>query len=461
MKHKTILILTLIFLCTLFLAQAQSTSDYTTPDIEVSLLEYNPSPVQPGQVMDVHIQIANDGSMSGDTYIELVEEYPFTIEPSQDLERAKNLGPVAGAQTLLFRVRIDENAKDSIAPLRVIYSTDRNLDFFVEKTFDIVIETFDARIEVAGVTQEPKEIMPGETGTFSLKLKNNDDRPLKNIDIVLDLTNSYDPSTNMENMISMQAMINARLEEVDRRVASGLSPLKGATPMMAGGMNGEGMNQLAFQAFAPEGLSNQKTIREIQPNDEIQIDFDLRALPNIMPNIYAVPVYINYNDEDNNPFHVRVDVPITVNMKPELYVDLQSTTLRTTDFAGEIVFNVANRGLSELRYVTLELEDHDTLELLTAPQSIYIGDLQPGEAKAGTFSVIAHEEDIAIPVEVSYRDSFNKAHTEKKIIPFKIINKNYYRDLPYEMWLAWIILGVVMLLLTIFYVKNMSKKKEH
>ena len=424
--------------------------------IGVSLLRYSPQPVQPGQVMDVYLQIANTGDPTTDTTLELIEEYPFTIENSQDRNRAKNLGSVSGTQTLQFRIRVADDAKDGLATLRAKYKANGNDRGYVEANFDINIQTFNSRLDIIKISQDPEQIEPGKKGTITLTLQNNDDKPLQNIDVVLDLTNSYDVDTNMDNMISMQSMVNARLEDVNRRVASGQSPLKGATPMM-NGAGANGVIQTRFDAIAPVGTSNQKRISFIEGQGQATVSFDIMPLPDAKPNIYAVPVYVNYNDEDNNPFHVRVDAPVTVNMEPELYVALESTTLRTTDFAGELVFTVANRGLSDLRYVTIELQDDSTIELLTAPRTIYLGDLGPGEAKTGQFTIIAHDQKINLLPRVNYRDSFNEAHSDLKPLPFTIINRNYYRDLPYEMSLVWLILGLVILALTIFYVWRMKE----
>jgi hypothetical protein len=429
--------------------------------LSVSLLEYSPQPVQPGQVMDLYLQITNTGDPTKDTTLEIIEEYPFTLEHSQDLERAKNLGSVVSTQILQFRIRIEDGAKDGIVPLRVRYKVNTDDEAYIEESFDINIQTFDARLDIVDIKQFPEDFIPGDDdGKLIFTLRNDDDRPLKNIDVVLDLTNSYNANTNMENMLAMQAMVNARLEEVNRRIASGLSPLKGPTPMMAGDSGMGDIGGTNFEALAPIGSSNQKRIAALGAHETLQITFEIMALPDIAPNVYAVPLYINYNDEDNNPFHIRLDIPVKVNMKPELYVDMSSTSLRTTDFSGSVEFTVANRGLSELRYVTLELEEDDHIELLTAPRSIYLGGLAPGESKTGEFNVITHNRNISFPVKVSYRDSFNEEFKEERSIPFYIINKNYYRDLPYEMWLAWLILGAVVLGLTIFYVRHLSRAKK-
>ena len=441
----------------LFLFPVVSLAQVTSPNIGISILDINPDPIQPGQVMDLYIKVQNDGRITQDSSLEIVEEYPFTLEQSQDIDLAKYLGGITYSQRLLFRVRVAEDAKDGITPLRIRFKENKNQQSYYEEIFDINVGTFDARLNVIKVSQDPKYFKPGGSGKLIITLRNEDDQTLKNIDLNLDLTNSFDPSQNIDNVLAMQSLVNARLEEVNRRVASGLSPLKGATPMMSINSNQPNGMQYGFKALAPVGSSNQKTIKMLQSNKEIRIEFELMALPDSSPNIYAVPLYLNYNDEDNNPFQMRVDIPVTINSEPDLFVELKKTNLRTTDFAAEIVFTVANRGLTDLNYVTLELGEDDTITLLTAPRTSYIGNLAPGESKDATYQILANEDVILLRPITEYLDSFNNNHRKVKDISFTIINKNYYRDLPYEMWITWLILGLVILALTSFYVKHMSK----
>jgi len=457
-RKKIIWVIYIIFILTVIpsvLAAKEATF------VSISLHSYEPSPVQPGQVMDFILLVDNLGGRTDDASLEIIEEYPFTLEHSQDIEEAKNLGSIGFSRRLQFRIRIADDAQDGITPLRVRYKDSNLKTGFREETFDINIETFDARLNILKVEQIPSEIVPGETGKLILTIENMDDRPLKNIDITLDVTNSFDMSTNMNNMISMQAMINARLEDVNRRIASGLSPLKGPTPMMVVKEDMEtSQKSLRFSSFAIIDSSNQKNIKSMFSGEIVKVEFNVMALPDVQPNIYAIPVYLNYNDDDNSPFHVRADIPAIINDAPEIFVDIKSTNLRTTDFSSEVVFTVANRGLSELRYVTIEMAEDESITLLTAPRTIYIGNLAPGESKEGTYQILAEDEHIRFPINVEFRDSFNKEHQQKIELPFTIINRNYYRDLPYEMWIAWIILGVVVLVLTIFYVRQMAKKES-
>jgi hypothetical protein len=444
----------------------------STRNIDVVLTSYSPSPVQPGQVMDLYLQVTKsaDPLSSADLerssyidkpWIEIVEDYPFNLERSQDLDRLDSLGNVAFAQELQFKIGVKDDAKDGIYPLIVKFGSGDDKTQFYEETFDINVETFDAHISIESVTQNPVEIVPGSEGEILVSVRNNDDKPLRNIDVILDFTHTLDAYSNMNNLISMQAMINSRLEQINRRVASGLSPLGGATPMMTGD-NSEEMSGDAqdFSAFAPIGSVTQKRIGVLNPGESADIVFNVIAKPNIGADIYSVPVFVNYNDDDNNPFHIQSHLGIVVNDLPELYVELESSSLRTVDFFGEISVVVANKGLTNLKVVELVLHESDDYELVTAPRSAYLGELKSGESKASTFTVVPNKDEVDFLFSVEYRDAFNKEQVTDVSIPFRVINQNFYKDPKLESLYAWLIIGVVMTILVALYLRAHFKNKE-
>ncbi|MBR9702882.1 hypothetical protein GOV10_02515, partial [Candidatus Woesearchaeota archaeon] len=164
-------------------------------------------------------------------------------------------------------------------------------------------------------------------------------------------------------------------------------------------------------------------------------------------------------DEDNNPFHTKSEVPILIDMDSAPLIQLKSSTLRSTDFAGEVTVLVANQGLGELRYVALELVEDEHYRLITAPSEVYLGTLSPGESKEATFTLLPEDEDFELPVRLTFRDSYNELITVEKTLTLEIVNKNFYRDMPYEMMVPWIILGLVVLMLTGYFMWTLSKKK--
>ncbi|PIN76137.1 hypothetical protein COV18_00795 [Candidatus Woesearchaeota archaeon CG10_big_fil_rev_8_21_14_0_10_37_12] len=452
---KTILIILLLALSALIV-------EARPPILDANLVNYLPMPSQPGQTVDVFFELSNQGDPTTEAWFDVVEEYPFTILKTQDSERAAKLGSLTGTQRLQFRVRIADDARDGIAPLRVRYGSNRNKNVYAEKQFDINVVTFDSRISVDRVQQIPEELVPGETGQVVLTLINLDDRPVKNVDVVLDMTGTYDFNKNMNNMISMQAMINARLEEVNMQISSGKSPLGMSSQKSTGMSDSEksvsSVNAMSFKGIAPAGTPTQKRIHSLGPGQIVQVTFDVQAMPDAMPNVYVLPVFVSYNDEDNNPFNTFTEVPVTVNMQPDVLVELKGSTLRSEDVAGDVTVVVANRGLSELRYVSLEVTETEDFKLLTAPSKVYLGTLKPGESGEGTFKVLAKSDELNLPTTVSFRDSFNKKFTKDKELDLAIINKNYYRDVSFEMMFAWIVLGLVVFAVTIYYVRNLSRE---
>ncbi|MBR9692640.1 hypothetical protein GOV07_01780 [Candidatus Woesearchaeota archaeon] len=419
-------------------------------NLDVALLSYNPSPVQPGQTFDLFLEVTNNGDAANDAKLEVIAEYPFELLDTQDVERAKQF-TVSGLQRLQFQIKVAPGANDGLAPLRVTFARSQDAPY-QEREFDINIQTFNARVGLQEVRQEPERLRPGEEGELILLIRNFDDQPLRNIDIHLDFTDSYDVNANMENSLAVQSMINARLEEVNRKVASGQSPLSGATPMMVSG--GKERIPTAFTAVAPSGGATRVQVPDLEPQSEIEVRIPIRALPGATPDIYAVPLYVNYNDEDNNPFHARIEIPILIDMEPNVFVELLSTDLRSTDFAGKATISVANRALTEMRFVKIELVESEDYRLLTAPSEVYLGSLSPGANANATFEILAEEDDLALPVRVTFLNSFNEEVVLDRTIELEIINRFYYRDMPFEMAWAWIVAALVMLALTLYFVRR-------
>lgn len=426
--------------------------------LNVTVLGYQPSPIQPGQEMDLFLQVANRRGLSTGAWLEVIDEFPFHVLSTADIERAQDL-KVLQSNRLQFRIKVADDAKDGVAKLQVRYGFGEDHQDYRKTYFDVVVRTFDPVLNIDEIKQEPAEIAPGDYGKVSITLKNYGHLTLQNIATVLDLSGRFDPATNLNNNIAMQASMNARLQEIDRRVASGQSPLMGPTPVVTQEKTLEmrGKN-LDFTAFTPIGTGTQKVITELNPGESKTITFDIQALPDVPSKIYTTPVYVNYNDKYNNPFMIQGDIGLKINMQPDLYVSLDSSTLRSSFFQGDLTVKVANRGQSELRYVTLKLEDSDRYQILTAPQDTYLGTLKPGEEKTSTFQLVPRDKGkVNFPFTLSFKDSYNQEHTRQVELPFNIINREYYKDLPWEWMVTWMVLGVVILVLVAWYLRNLRK----
>ena len=408
-----------------------------TGSLDVKLTQTLPEIPQPGQEMDLFLSLVNRRGLATGAWLELVDEYPFQILPTSDTERAQNL-KILNGNRLQFRVKIADDARDGTAKLQIRYGFSGDHEDYRKIYFDIPIRTFDPILNIEQIRQEPAEIAPGDYGKIYVTLKNHGHLNLQNIGVLLDLTGKFNPTVNFNNNIAMQAMMNARLQEIDRKVAS--------------------VKQADFIAFTPVGSATQKILPGLQPGESTTVTFDVQALPDAQSKIYTTPLYVNYNDKYNNPFMIQGDVALKVNMQPDVYVAIDSSTLRSSFFQGDLTVKVANRGQGELRYVSLKLAENDQYQILTAPQETYLGTLKPGEEKTSTFQLVPKEKGkINFPFTLAFRDSYNQEHTQAVELPLNIINREYYKDIPLEWMAVWMVLGIVILVLVAWYVRNLRK----
>ncbi len=204
------------------------------------------------------------------------------------------------------------------------------------------------------------------------------------------------------------------------------------------------------------------TIAPIIPNiysgEQRAIEVNFRVLPDVKSGTYLIPINIEYTDASGKGFETEEKVPVVINMKPDIFIEIKESSLRTKGLAGDVKITIANRGQTSLRYATLDLTDTDAFKLLSAPREVYLGTLEPGESKEGMFMLLPNELNISIPVRLSYKDQNNKEVTISKTLPYTITNRNYYMDLGYDTLIIWIVLGLVVLALTAFYASHLSRR---
>lgn len=122
-------------------------------NVDIDLINQDPLTAQPGEYVDLKFKVSNTGlDEAEDTSIELVESFPFSLDP--DVPAEKNLGDVRGASVgddsyiVEYRVRVDENAVESENEIEMRYSTGRD-GFSVTKEFDISVDDVGTDFELS------------------------------------------------------------------------------------------------------------------------------------------------------------------------------------------------------------------------------------------------------------------------------------------------------------------------
>lgn len=150
-------------------------------NVDITLINQDPATAQPGEYVDLKFKISNQGLESAeDTSIELVESYPFSLDP--DVSASRELGDLRGAAVgddayiVEYRVRVDENAVESENEISLKYTTG-NEDFSVTRDFDISVDDVGTDFELSA----------GKVSASSIpvNLDNIGDKPAESVHVVL------------------------------------------------------------------------------------------------------------------------------------------------------------------------------------------------------------------------------------------------------------------------------------
>ena len=94
--------------------------------IEVTLVNQDPDPAEPGSYVDVRLKFENRGSGASDEItVELIPEFPFSFDTGED--GIEYLGTVHGKQVdalgaiVKYKVRVDADAVEGDNELKVRY----------------------------------------------------------------------------------------------------------------------------------------------------------------------------------------------------------------------------------------------------------------------------------------------------------------------------------------------------
>jgi hypothetical protein len=122
-------------------------------NVDISLINQDPATAQPGEYVDLKFKISNQGLKSAeDTTVELVESYPFSLDP--DVSASRELGDLRGAAIgddayiVEYRVRVDENAVETENEISLKYTTGDD-GFSVTRDFDISVDDVGTDFELS------------------------------------------------------------------------------------------------------------------------------------------------------------------------------------------------------------------------------------------------------------------------------------------------------------------------
>lgn len=332
----------------------------------LELTKVDPSPLKPGSVADIFFDITNvDSKDLNDVRISVIQIYPFSsdIGSHNEVSFAK-LSP-GEKVTFKLRMRVNQDVPEGTYPLSVQYYSEK-AGTYSNYNYNLDVLKSPGGVFVDTITLNPEKVAPGSSVTVTVKLTNSFDYGMKDITLKLDIKSSDTP-------------------------------------------------------FAPVGATAERKISEIQPGKSAEVDFVIVPLPSTESNIYKVPLNVQYYDELGKLYNKTELISIIVWDKPEIVASIKETEITSSLKTGNVLFNIVNKGLTNIKLLSVTLQPSADYEILSA-SSIYVGSLDSDDDETAEFKVKikSKEKEVPMPVVLEYRDTNNEKYNQEEDIVLRV-----------------------------------------
>lgn len=366
--------LLILFLCngTALAASTIDASGSLDKGININLLNQDPDPVKPGDVLEVRISIENTGYNDVENcYLEIKPEYPFRALSGEKL--VENIGTIGKRsednrrKVVKLKLGVENDVNKGKYPLKVYFYSTANknkISLTRELTIDINSES-NAEIEYINV----ERLIPGEKTRLTFGIKNVGSSPLKN------------------SMFSWESTSDVIL---------------------------------------PVGSSNVKHIKLIDVGETANVSFEVLTNVNTKPGLYKLDMILTYDDIEElqtitEAGTVENQKRKTIESKAGIYIG--GTTEFDVSFmerspTGAYTFSVSNIGNNGANSVKISVPLQENWTVTDGSNSVILGNLQKGDYTIADFNLEPGTvgKELPIKFEISYTSSDGMRQVEENTL---------------------------------------------
>lgn len=278
----------------------------------------------------------------------------------------------------------------------------------------LLVASFVSAINIKSISKDPGQIAPGESSDIRVLVENDGNADIKDVSVSVSLIDSSSP--------------------------------------------------LTFDS------SSQKTIDEINEDEDESASFKISALDNAKSGVYKIQITASYVELVNLTPSVKTTSSVTsiiVNSVPELDVNKEEGLLLIGQ-ENTVTFKIVNKGLSDVQFLEIQLADSGYT--LLSPSKVYIGTLASDDTDTAAFKMILKNSGtISFPITLTYKDIENKLYTQQ----FSVDARVYSNEEAIQLGLVkksntGMIVTVIIILIIVYiiyrqvrkFLKNRKKARE-
>ncbi len=329
--RKLTLALIMLLLLTLT-AEAQTLSD-----IQMSLLNQDPTPAQAGDVVEVRLRVINNGEAEvRDFTVSFIPEYPFSVLPGEDssytITSLPNWPEEDSSRTLVFKLRID---RDAVLGQYAITFKSSTGDVAAAAVVDEFIIEVTANEYAEIIYIDKSKLIPGKETPMTFTINNLGSAPLQNMLFSWDEENGY---------------------------------------------------------ILPVNTDNTRYIRYLGPKESIELQYTVVASVNANPDLYQIDLELEYDVNDGSGVTTTEIVSTQAGVFIGGETDFDVTFSESS--AGQTSLSVSNVGSSPAYSVTVRIPQQAGFSIVGSTDAI-IGNLDKGDYTMVSFQIAPSSEGMA------------------------------------------------------------------
>lgn len=345
--------------------------------LSLSALKYEPYPAQPGQYTVLWVNVLNSAATSSNVECMIDPAFPFSLDTNDSATRY--IGQLLAGQSVVLKYKLRVDAKAVFGDNEISFKCRSKPGDWNSIKFSITVQPTDVVVSITKVETTPFEISPGQEATVRVFVKNQASSTVRDVSLKLDLSSLTLP-------------------------------------------------------FAFVKSAGEQRLQYLDPGEEKALNFEIMSASDAVAKLYKTTLNLSYSDQAGKSYSRSDSIGLLINAKPELTADLESADILRPGQNGKIVIKIANKGLSDAKFLTATLNDSDGFQVLSS-NNVYIGGLVSDDYQTIEYKLYTSpsaSKNIILPLKLAFKDANNKQYYEKREVTLRLYSEEEITRLDLE-----------------------------
>ena len=180
--------------------------------------------------------------------------------------------------------------------------------------------------------------------------------------------------------------------------------------------------------------------------------------------MYKVPISLQYLDELGKGYSKNATMGLTIGAVPDLSITLDDSEIFESGKAGEIIIKVVNKGVTDIKFMNLRLEESDDYRILSTDE-VYLGNIDSDDFETAEYNLFIEKsrgKQVNLPLILEYKDANNNEYIDRIQLKLDLYSASEAKKfgLTTSNGFVGIFIIIIIVVAGLFYYKKYKKKKK-